>query len=217
MERVYTTQDLALLSHLKNALVVRREELISEFDNDELYKRMIDVIDDLRSLFKTPFLLGFDVSVLTEHLQVSPKNPERKASDEYAVSISDRPNRRAMTAAVSPIAFASWAGGPGRPPRTLRLVLNGLLYRAKTGCPWPMLPPTFGPWQTVYGYFNRWRRDGHWPRILDALTRQQRTQQGRRPTPSASGIDAQSVKTATKVEPSGMTPINGSRDANATC
>ena len=61
-----------------------------------------------------------------------------------------------------------------------------------------MLPPTFGPWQTVYGYFNRWRRAGPGQRLLDALTRQQRTRQGRRPTPSAAGIDAQSVKTATQ-------------------
>ena len=89
-------------------------------------------------------------------------------------------------------------GGPGRPPRPLRLVLNGILYRAKTGCQWPMLPPTFGPWQTVYGYFNRWRRDGPWQRMLAALTRQQRTRQGRPSTPSAGGIDAQSVKTATQ-------------------
>ena len=42
---------------------------------------------NLRSVFKTVF--GFDVGVLTEHLQVSTKNPERKVSDEYAVSISD--------------------------------------------------------------------------------------------------------------------------------
>ena len=44
----------------------------------------------MRSLFKTPFFFGFAVGVLTEHLQVSSQNPERKASDEYAVSISDR-------------------------------------------------------------------------------------------------------------------------------
>ena len=33
---------------------------------------------------------------------------------------------------------------------------------------------------------------------MDALTRPQRTRQGRRPTPSAGGIDAQRVKTATQ-------------------
>ena len=71
----------------------------------------------MRSLFKTPFLLGFDVGVLTAPLQVSPKDPERKASDEYAVSISDRPNRRAMAAAVSLLAIASWASwGAGWSP-----------------------------------------------------------------------------------------------------
>ena len=46
-------------------------------------------------------------------------------------------------------------GGPGRPPCDRSQVLNGIFYRAKTGCPWPLLPPTFGRWQTVYGYFNR--------------------------------------------------------------
>ena len=48
----------------------------------------------------------------------------------------------------------------------------------------------------MYSYFNRWRQQGHWKRILDALTTQDRTRQGRRPRPSAGIIDAQSVKTA---------------------
>ena len=87
-------------------------------------------------------------------------------------------------------------GGPGRPPCDRRQVLNGIFYRSKTGCPWHLLPPTFGRWQTVYGYFNRWRQQGHWKRILDTLTTQDRTQQGRRPRPSAGIIDSQSVKTA---------------------
>ena len=89
-------------------------------------------------------------------------------------------------------------GGPGRPPCDVRLVVNGLLYRAKTGCPWRLLPSSFGSWKTVYGYFTRWRHQGDWKRILDALTQQDRTEQGRRPTPSAGLIDAQSVKTATQ-------------------
>ena len=30
-------------------------------------------------------------------------------------------------------------------------------------------PRRYGPWQTVYDRFNRWRKDGTWAKILDAL------------------------------------------------
>ena len=89
-------------------------------------------------------------------------------------------------------------GGSGRPPCDVRLIINGILYRAKTGCPWPMLPSSFGSWKTVYGSFSRWCQQGHWKRMMDTLTQWDRTDQGRRPTPSAGIIDAQSVKTATQ-------------------
>lgn len=39
----------------------------------------------------------------------------------------------------------------------------------RTGCPWRDLPERFGPWQTIYGLFRRWQRDGTWARLLDAL------------------------------------------------
>ena len=106
-----------------------------------------------------------------------------------------------MGVAVSPSPGSPLAlGGPGRPPCDVRLVINGLLYRAKTGCPWRWLPPSFGCWKTLYGYFNRWRQPGHWDRILAALTQQDRTDQGRHPKPSAGSVDAQSIKTATQGE-----------------
>ena len=38
-----------------------------------------------------------------------------------------------------------------------------------TGAPWRDVPPRYGPWQTVYDRFNRWRKDGTWAKILDAL------------------------------------------------
>ena len=75
---------------------------------------------------------------------------------------------------------------------------TAFIHRAKTGGPWRLLPASFGSWKTVYGYFHRWRQQGDWKRILDTLTKQNRTEQGRRPTPSAGLSDAQSVKTATQ-------------------
>ena len=89
-------------------------------------------------------------------------------------------------------------GGRGRPPCDVRGVINGILYLTKTGCQWPWLPKTYGCWQTVYGYFNRWSRSGVWQQVLDRLTRAERQRQGRKPTPSAGCVDAQSVKTATQ-------------------
>jgi len=57
----------------------------------------------------------------------------------------------------------------GRPPRDRRLMLNGILWVLRTGAPWRDLPERFGPWRTVYGYFQRWRGDGTFDRILETL------------------------------------------------
>jgi hypothetical protein len=37
------------------------------------------------------------------------------------------------------------------------------------GSPWRDLPECYGPWQTVYGLFRRWQRDGVWQRIVAGL------------------------------------------------
>ena len=50
-----------------------------------------------------------------------------------------------------------------------RTVINGVLYWAATGVQWRDLPDRFGPWQTVYERFRRWRDDGTWGRLLAAL------------------------------------------------
>src|SRR5881398_2280811 len=50
-----------------------------------------------------------------------------------------------------------------------RVMLNGVFWRLNTGAPWRDLPERYGPWQTVYHRFNRWRQDGTWAQILDAL------------------------------------------------
>ena len=86
---------------------------------------------------------------------------------------------------------------PGGRPREvdIREVMNTLLYQDRTGCQWDMLPHDLLPKSTVYDYFKRWRDDGTWQRIVDALRVAVRRKAGRQATPSAAVIDSQSVKT----------------------
>jgi transposase len=58
----------------------------------------------------------------------------------------------------------------GRPPLwTKRQLINGIRWRVRTGAPWRDVPVRYGPWQTVYGLFRRWQRDGTWKKILTRL------------------------------------------------
>ncbi len=57
----------------------------------------------------------------------------------------------------------------GRPRRELREVLNAIFWLLRTGAPWRDLPERYGPWQSTYHWFNRWRGDGTWDRMLEAL------------------------------------------------
>jgi putative transposase len=87
----------------------------------------------------------------------------------------------------------------GRPRSTdLRQVINGILYLVRTGCSWRMLPRDFPPWPTVHDYYRKYRHDGTWNQIHEALHEQVRIHVGREPCPSAAIIDSQSVKTASK-------------------
>jgi putative transposase len=82
-----------------------------------------------------------------------------------------------------------------RPRKTeLREVVNAIFYLNRAGCPWRMLPRDFPPWRTVYNYFERWRDDGTWAKLVKTLREQVRVAAGREPTPSAGSIDSQSVK-----------------------
>lgn len=86
----------------------------------------------------------------------------------------------------------------GRPPVDKRLIVNALMYFARSGCQWRMLPREFGPWPTVHHYYRLWRRSGVLQEIRDALRQQVRIQDGRKSSPSAAIIDSQSVKTVEK-------------------
>jgi len=57
----------------------------------------------------------------------------------------------------------------GRPLEDHHRILNGILWRLHTGAPWRDIPESYGPWETIYGRFRRWRRDGTWAKILTSL------------------------------------------------
>ena|SRR5215207_5260456 len=89
---------------------------------------------------------------------------------------------------------------PGGRPRTTdeREVVDAILYVLRNGVVWRALPHDFPPWETVYYYFNTWRRAGVWEQAHDLLREQVRERGGRRATPSAAILDSQSVKTTEK-------------------
>jgi len=87
---------------------------------------------------------------------------------------------------------ARWPAAEDR----LREVLNAIFYLTHEGCTWRALPHDFPPWRIVYNYFDAWKRDGTWDRILAPLRTRLRKAAGRDIQPRVACIDSQSVKTA---------------------
>lgn len=51
-----------------------------------------------------------------------------------------------------------------------RRVINGILWRFRTGSPWADIPERYGPYTTCYNRFVRWRKAGVWDRLLAAVS-----------------------------------------------
>ena len=57
----------------------------------------------------------------------------------------------------------------GRPPADPRLILDGIMWRLRTGSPWRDVPEELGSWSTVYKYFDLWNSDGTLDHVKQAL------------------------------------------------
>ena len=52
---------------------------------------------------------------------------------------------------------------------TIRGIINAILHVIDNDTHWRMLPRQFAPWQTVYYYYDKWKKDGTWQRVLERL------------------------------------------------
>ena len=57
----------------------------------------------------------------------------------------------------------------GRRPRDRRELINGILWVLRTGAPWRDVPGEYGPWSTVWDFFDKWTKDGTFDAVLRRL------------------------------------------------
>ena len=57
----------------------------------------------------------------------------------------------------------------GRPRQDDRVVLNGFVWKLRTGSAWRDVPERYGSWQSLYTRFRRWALDGTFTGMLRAI------------------------------------------------
>jgi Putative transposase of IS4/5 family (DUF4096) len=93
--------------------------------------------------------------------------PSQKLSKFYSILFRKNMDLTARQwGLVQPLFPTQAVTSPGRPPAACRDVLNGILWKLRTGASWDDLPQDYPSHQTCYRYFNRWLKDG---RLNDAL------------------------------------------------
>lgn len=71
---------------------------------------------------------------------------------------------------ILPILQEFWSKKPtGRPVANWRRVLNGIIFRMRSGCQWDHLPEKYGAKSTVHDWFQRWCHGGIMQRIWAEL------------------------------------------------
>ncbi len=94
-----------------------------------------------------------------------------------------------------------WTPGTMGRPATVdrRRVVDAIFYVTATGCQWRALPAVYPNWNTVHRLHLGWSRDGTWETVADRLRALVRVDAGHDPEPSASIVDARSVRGASTV------------------
>jgi transposase/copper chaperone CopZ len=111
-----------------------------------------------------PLLTGPDAvagAITGLGFRLRPPAPDPPPADPAGSQVSD-----AAWAVLAPLL----APRRGRALDHRRLV-EGIAYKHRTGVRWRAVPAEFGPWQTLYARWARWRADGTWTRLAAAAQR----------------------------------------------
>ena len=71
---------------------------------------------------------------------------------------------------IKPMLPPEETGKRGRPRKDNRTMLNGMLWIVRSGAQWRELPEAYGPWQSVFARFSKWRDDGTLENVFHALS-----------------------------------------------
>ena len=71
---------------------------------------------------------------------------------------------------IKPLSPPEETGKRGRPRKDNRIMLNGMLWIVRSGAQWRELPETYGPWQSIYARFAKWRDDGTLEAVFHTLS-----------------------------------------------
>lgn len=108
-----------------------------------------------------PLLTGQDAvagAITGLGFRLRPPAPDPRAAGPVGSQVSD-----AAWAVLEPLL----APRRGRAREHRRLV-EGIAYKHRAGVRWRAVPAEFGPWQTLYARWARWRDDGTWARLAAA-------------------------------------------------
>lgn len=85
----------------------------------------------------------------------------------------------------------------------LRKMTNAMLYLTKTACQWQMLLKEFGPWQTIYFYFRKWKLERVFEELMHHLRESVRKAFGKAISP----IDFRTIRTSHHIDTLGIIPV----------
>lgn len=103
----------------------------------------------------------------------------------------------------------------GRPPRhARRAVFNAIFYVLRSGGGWRLLPHDLPPWRLCYYYWAKWRDQGVWERLHEALRARVRVAAGKKKPRRLRSSTARALRALTTAECAAAMEAKRSWDEN---